>query len=257
MRGRPVVLTRYPDGIAGKSFYQKDAPDYIPDWIRTVPIWSEDTGRDIRYFVCDDVDSLLYVANLGAIPLHLWLSRADSLERPDWCVMDLDPKEAPFSDVIKVARLLHQRCDAAGLPNYIKTTGKTGLHVMIPLGGQCTWDMSRAIGELLARVVMRELGDITTIVRQIQRRGTKVYLDYMQNRHGQLIVAPFSVRPLPGATVSMPLEWKEVDARLDPRDFTIKTALKRMEKLGRDPLTPVLSESPDLGQALEKLTRLS
>jgi bifunctional non-homologous end joining protein LigD len=253
LHNRPVVLTRFPDGIEGKSFYQKDAPDFVPDWIRTVPIWSEDTGRDIKYFVCDDLDSLLYIVNMGAIPLHLWLSRAGSLERPDWCVMDLDPKEAPFSDVIKVARLLHERCEAAGLPNYVKTTGKTGLHVMIPLGGQLTWEMSRGLGELLARVVLRELGDITTIVRHIRSRGTKVYLDYMQNRHGQLIVAPYAVRPLPGATVSMPLEWKEVNGKLDPTKFTIRTAIERMQKLGHDPVAPILTESPDLGKALEQL----
>ena len=197
LRNRPVVLTRYPDGIEGKSFYQKDAPDFAPDWMRTVPIWSEDTGRDISYFVCDDLDSLLYIVNLGAIPAPPLAERAGSLERPDWCVMDLDPKEAPFSDVIKVARLLHELCDGAGLPNYVKTTGKTGLHIMIPLGGQCTWEMSRSLGELLARVVMRELGDITTITRQISERGTKVYLDYLQNRHGQLIV--LAVRGPPAA----------------------------------------------------------
>jgi bifunctional non-homologous end joining protein LigD len=255
LKGRPVVLTRYPDGIEGKSFYQKDAPDFIPGWIRTTPIWSEDTAREIRYFVCDDLDSLLYVVNLGAIPLHLWSSRADTLERPDWCVMDLDPKEAPFSDVLKIARRLHKLCDDVGLPNYIKTTGKTGLHVMVPLGRQCTWDMSKSLGELLARVILREMGDITTITRHIRQRGTKVYLDYLQNRHGQLIVAPFSVRPLPGAPVSMPLEWKEVTARLDPRAFTIRTALDRMHKLKHDPLAPVLTEKPDLDAALDRLAQ--
>jgi bifunctional non-homologous end joining protein LigD len=125
---------------------------------------------------------------------------------------------------------------------------------MIPLGGQCTWEMSRSLGELLARLVIRELGDITTITRHIKGRGEKVYLDYLQNRHGQLIVSPFTVRPLPGATVSMPLEWKEVNAKLDPKKFTIKTAEARMKKLGEDPLLPVMTERPDLGHALGRLT---
>jgi bifunctional non-homologous end joining protein LigD len=253
LRNRPVVMTRFPDGIDGKSFYQKDAPEFAPDWIRTIPIWSNDTQRDINYFVCDDEESLIYIANLGAIPLHIWASRVGSLEQPDWCVIDLDPKEAPFSDVIRCAEVLHRICDSAGLPNYVKTTGKTGLHIMVPLGRQMTYAQSRTLGELLARLVIRELGDIATITRHITKRGDKVYLDYLQNRHGQLIVAPFIVRPLPGATVSMPLTWNEVNGSLDPRAFTIRTALERMDRLGADPMLPVLTESPDLGSVLGKL----
>jgi bifunctional non-homologous end joining protein LigD len=253
LRNRPVVLTRFPDGIDGKSFYQKDAPEFAPEWMRTVPIWSEDTQRDIRYFVCDDVESILYVANMGSIPLHIWSSRVGSLELPDWCVIDLDPKEAPFSDVIRTALVLRRICEAAGLPSYVKTTGKTGLHILLPLGRQFTYAQSRTLGELLARLVLRELNDIATITRHVTRRGDKVYLDYLQNRHGQLIVAPFSVRPLPGASVSMPLKWDEVNDSLDPRAFTIKTAIERMESLGADPVAPVLEERPDLVKVLEQL----
>ena len=253
LRNRPVVMTRFPDGIDGKSFYQKDAPEFAPEWMRTVRIWSEDTQREIRYFVCDDEESLLYVANLGTIPLHIWASRVGSLELCDWCVLDLDPKEAPFSDVIRCAQALRQLCQAVGLSSYIKTTGKTGLHIMLPLGRQCTYAQSRTLGELLARVVLRDLKDIATITRHVTKRGDKVYLDYLQNRHGQTIVAPFSVRPLPGATVSMPLLWEEVDDSLDPRAFTIKTAIERMERLAGDPVAPVLEEKPDLGAVLEKL----
>jgi bifunctional non-homologous end joining protein LigD len=253
LRNRPVVMTRFPDGIDGKSFYQKDAPEFAPEWMRTVRIWSEDTQREIRYFVCDDEESLLYVANLGTIPLHIWASRVGSLELCDWCVLDLDPKEAPFSDVIRCANALRALCESVGLPSYIKTTGKTGLHIMLPLGRQCTYAQSRTLGELLARVVLRDLKDIATITRHVTKRGDKVYLDYLQNRHGQTIVAPFSVRPLPGATVSMPLLWDEVNDSLDPRAFTIKTAIERMERLTSDPVAPVLEERPDLGAVLEKL----
>ncbi len=255
LRNRPVVMTRYPDGIDGKSFYQKDAPEFAPDWIRTVGIWSEDTQREIRYFVCDDEESLVYIANLGSIPLHIWASRAASLELPDWCVIDLDPKEAPFSDVIRTAQVLHRICEEIDLPNYVKTTGKSGLHILLPLGRQLTYEQSRTLGELLARLVIKELRDITTITRHVTKRGDKVYLDYLQNRHGQLIVAPFSVRPLPGASVSMPLTWDEVDDALDPRAFTIKTALERMERLGSDPVLPVLGETPDLAEVLGRLSR--
>ncbi|HET7188553.1 MAG TPA: DNA ligase D [Gemmatimonadaceae bacterium] len=253
LRNRPVVLTRFPDGIDGKSFYQKDAPEFAPDWMRVERIWSEETQREIRYFVCDDVESLLYIANMGSIPLHIWASRVGSLEQPDWCVIDLDPKDAPFSDVVRTAQVLHRLCDAAGLPNYVKTTGKTGLHILIPLGRQCTYAQSRMLGELLARIVLRELGDIATITRQVMKRGDKVYLDYLQNRHGQTIVAPFSVRPLPGATVSMPLTWDEVDERLDPRNYTIVNAMERIERLGADPVLAVLEMRPDLALVLQRL----
>ena len=256
LKDRPVVMTRFPDGIDGKSFYQKDAPEFAPDWIRTHPIWSNDTERDIDYFVCDDVDSLVYLANLGTIPLHIWMSRVGSLEQPDWCVIDLDPKDATFADVIKCAQVLHRICDEIGLPNYVKTTGKTGLHIMIPLGKQMTYEQCRFIGELLARLVIKELGKVATIVRTINKRGDKVYIDYLQNRHGQLIVAPFSVRPLPGATVSMPLTWDEVNDDLDPRNYTIKNALDRMEKMGEDPVLPVLTEKPKLAKSLARLDAL-
>ena len=253
LENRPVVLTRFPDGIDGKSFYQKDAPAFAPDWMQTVPIWSEDTQREIRYFICDCEEALLYLANMGSIPLHIWASRHGSLELPDWCVIDLDPKEAPFSDVIRCAQVLHRVCETAGLPNYVKTTGKTGLHIMIPLGRQCTYEQSRLLGELLARVVLRELHDVATITRHVTKRGDKVYLDYLQNRHGQTIVAPFSVRPLAGATVSMPLLWDEVDSSLDPRSFTIRTALERIERFGVDPVAPVIDAKPDLRNALDQL----
>jgi bifunctional non-homologous end joining protein LigD len=253
LKDRPLVLTRFPDGIEGKSFYQKDAPDFTPDWIRTVPIWSEDTQRQVNYFVCDNVETLLYVANMGSIPLHIWASRADSLELPDWCIIDLDPKGAPFTDVIQVALSLHRLCEDLELPHYVKTSGSTGLHVLIPLAQQCTFDQSRDLGELLARVVVGELPEISTIVRQVKGREGKVYLDYLQNRHGQLIVAPFSVRPLPGAPVSMPLTWREVNKKLENSQHTIVTAPTRLARLEQDPVSPVLSVRPDLPAVLERL----
>lgn len=250
---RPLVLTRFPDGIHGKSFFQKDAPRYAQEFVRTVRIWSEDSQRNLEYFVCDDTDNLLYIANMAAILLHVWSSRVDTLERPDWCILDLDPKEAPFTDVVKVARLLKQLCDDIGLPLYVKTSGSTGLHALVPLGRQCTYEQSRTLGGLLARVAAAELPDIATITRQVQKRGGKVYIDYVQNGHGRLLVAPYTARALPGAPVSMPLEWREVTARLDIRKHTIKTARARMRSLKSDPLLPVLTEQPDLIGALEQL----
>ena len=171
-------------------------------------------------------------------------------------MIDLDPKEAPFSDVIRCAQVLHRLCEQIGLQHYVKTTGKTGLHIMVPLGRLCTYEQSRTLGELLARVMLRDVGDIATITRHVTKRGDKVYLDYLQNRHGQTIVAPFSVRPLPGATVSMPLLWDEVVDGLNPRDFTMRNAIDRMEQLGTDPVAPVLREVPDLAGALHRLSEL-
>jgi len=253
LKDRPVVLTRYPDGITGKSFFQKDAPSFVPDWIRTERIWSEDTQREISYFLCDNVESLLYIINMGTIPLHVWGSRIGTLEQPDWCILDLDPKEAPFVHVVKVARATKTLCDDIGLPCFIKTSGSTGLHVLIPLGRQCTYEQARTLGGLLARVIAAELPDIATVTRQVEKRGARVYLDYVQNGHGRLLVAPFSARPLPGAPVSMPLKWSEVTPKLDIKKFTIKTAPTRMKKLEEDPLRPVLELKPDLVQALEQL----
>jgi len=253
LRDRPVVMTRYPDGIAGKSFFQKDAPGFRPDWIRTERMWSEDTQREIDYFVCDDEASLLYVVNLGTIPLHLWASRAPTLEKPDWCVLDLDPKGAPFEHVVEVARAAKELCDRIDLPVLVKSTGSSGLHLMIPLDRQCTHEQSRSLGELLARCLVERLPQIATIVRQVSQREGKVYLDYLQNGSGKLTVAPFSVRPLPGAPVSVPLAWREVNRKLDIREHTIKTVPERMRKLKTDPLAEVLELSPDLGAALERL----
>jgi len=253
LKDRPVVLTRYPDGIAGKSFFQKDAPGFIPEWIRTERIWSEDTQREIDYFVCDDVESLLYIINLGTIPLHVWGSRGDTLEQPDWCILDLDPKEAPFTHVVTVARKAKELCDAIELPSFIKTSGSTGLHVLLPLSRQCTYEQARTLGGLLARVVAAELPEIATITRQVGKRGARVYVDYVQNGHGRLLVAPFSVRPLPGAPVSMPLKWSEVTPKLDIGRFAIETAPARMKKLEDDPMREVLELKPDLVAALARL----
>ncbi|MEE8525973.1 MAG: DNA ligase D, partial [Thermoanaerobaculia bacterium] len=240
LRDRPVVLDRYPDGIGGKSFFQKNAPDFTPDWVRTESIWSEDGGSTL-YFVADDVESLLYLVNLGSIPLHLRASRIQTLQAPDWCILDLDAKEAPFADAVEVARAIHRLCRDIELDAYVKTSGATGLHVLIPLGAACTYQQARLLGELLARVIAAELPEIASTARTAAMRKGRIYVDFLQNGYGKLLVAPLSVRPLAGAPVSMPLLWEELDGRLDPRDFTIATASRRLEELGKDPLRGVLA----------------
>jgi bifunctional non-homologous end joining protein LigD len=252
---RPVVLTRYPDGIAGKSFFQKDAPGFAPEWLRTVKIWSEETEREIDYFVVDNEAALVYLANSASIPLHIWLSSVGTLERPDWCVIDLDPKGAPFTDVVQVALTLHQLCEEVGLPNFAQTSGSTGIHVLVPVGRLLTYEQSRSFGELLSQIVVSRASAIATVVRAIQRRDGKVYLDYVQNGYGRLLVAPFSVRPLPGAPMSMPVSWDEVTPELDPKGFTIKTAVERMQRRG-DPMAPLREVGVDLMEVLQKLERI-
>ncbi|MEN8144743.1 MAG: DNA ligase D [Gemmatimonadota bacterium] len=251
---RPLVLTRYPDGIDGKSFYQKNAPVSTPEWLRTESIQSERSeDKVLDYFVCDDEASLLYLANLGTIPLHVWASRVGTIDRPDWCILDLDPKGAPFADVVKIARLLHDLCADIDLPCFVKTSGSTGLHVLVPLGGQFSYEQSRTLGELLARVALQEAQDIATITRNPAKRQGKVYIDYLQNRRGQLLAAPFSVRPVPGALVSTPLRWREVTSGLDMRRFTIRSVPKRLSRMTDEPMLPVLDLRPDLPAVLSRL----
>jgi bifunctional non-homologous end joining protein LigD len=252
LRDRPLVLTRFPDGISGKSFYQKDAPEFAPAWVRTERIYSKDTERDIAYLVVDDVEMLRYVANSAAIPVHVWASRVPSLERPDWLVLDLDPKGAPFTDVVRVALALRGILDDLALPSYVKTSGATGLHVLLPLGARYTYEQTRNFARLLAALGVEAEPSISTVARPLRARGGKVYIDFGQNGHGQTIVAPFSLRPLPGAPASCPLEWREVTPRLDPSRFNLQTIAARFEKMA-DPLTPVLGGGIDIAAALERV----
>jgi bifunctional non-homologous end joining protein LigD len=252
LRQRPVVLTRYPDGITGKSFFQKDAPEFVPASVRTERIYSKDAEREIDYFIVNDAETLRYITNLGTIPLHLWSSRLDSLDRPDWLILDLDPKGAPFADVVKVARQLHRILDELEVANYVKTSGATGLHVLIPLGARYTHEEARTFARLLAMFGVQAAPEIATLARPIRARGGKVYIDFAQNGHGRTIVAPFSVRPLPGAPVSCPLRWEQVTTRLDPMRFTIKTIPTQFEKM-QDPLAPILTGVTDMAAALARI----
>jgi len=245
------VPTRF--GYLDSTFFQKDAPGFAPEWIRTETVWSDQTERELKYFVCDSEEALLYVVNLASIPLHIWASRVGMLERPDWCVLDLDPKEAPFTDVVEVAKTIGALCEEIELPCFVKTSGSSGLHLLLALGRQYTHDQSRTLGELLARVVVTELPEIATVARLPSQREGKVYVDFLQNGYGKLLVAPFCARPAAGAPVSMPLRWSEVNRRLSVGRYTIANAPKRMRRLQEDPLRAVLDERPDLTVVLQRL----
>lgn len=253
LKDRPTVLTRYPDGIDGEMFYQKDMPAWIPPWLRTTTLWSEHSQREIHYVLIDDADGLAFVANLGSIPIHAWASRSVSLEKPDWTIVDLDPKNAPREHVVPLALAIHELCEAIKLPNYVKTSGQSGLHVLIPLGGQCTFEQARTLAYLIGLLVEKQHPDLATTARNPAARGGRVYLDWGQNAHGQLLVVPYSVRPVSGASVSMPLTWDEVVPELDPKQFHMRNALDRIAAWPGDPCVRVLTERPDLPAALTAL----
>jgi bifunctional non-homologous end joining protein LigD len=248
LRDRPVVLTRYPDGIEGKHFYQKNAPEFTPAWARRESI----DGTD--YFVCNELRTLLHVVNSGAIPLHVWSARVGSLGHPDWLVLDLDPKGAPFAHVVAVARHAHRLLRGLGAPHFAKTSGQDGLHVLLPLGARLSHEEARSLAEVLARVVCADLPEIATIARPLAARGGRVYVDYLQNGRGKLLAAPLSVRPRPGAPVSMPLGWAQVTGRLDPSRFTIRTALAALRRRG-DPMRGLLRERVRVEKVLAALGR--
>jgi bifunctional non-homologous end joining protein LigD len=256
LEDRPLVLTRYPDGIHGPSFYQKDAPEHALDSLRTTRIYSSHTEREIAYFLCDDVDGLLYLANLATIPIHVWSSRASTIQNPDWCILDLDPKGAPFAHVIRLAHAIRDLCQAIGLPPFVKTTGSSGLHILLPLPPGCTYEQSRLLAQLLCGIVESRHPDVATTTRNIQARKGRVYLDALQNRHGQLLVSPYSVRPLPTAPVSAPLDWSEVNDGLQPRAFTIRNMPERLARQESDPMRELFRARVDLGGALRRLEAL-
>ncbi|HEX6898643.1 MAG TPA: DNA ligase D [Thermoanaerobaculia bacterium] len=253
LKDRPLVLDRYPDGIAGKSFFQKSAPESAAGRIRTAPVRSEGSGREIDYLLCDDVEGLLYLVQLGAIPFHFWSSRIGSPDRPDWCILDLDPKTAPFDHVVTIALAIRELCEEIAMPCFIKTSGGSGLHILLPLGGLLDHEQSRQLGEVLAGLIVGRLPQIATTARAIQARRGKVYVDALQNGRGKLLAATYAVRPRPGAPVSTPLDWSEVNQRLDVGSFNIKTVPKRLKKKG-DPNLPVLSTVPDLERSLALLS---
>ncbi len=252
LKDRPLMLTRFPDGIRGKNFFQRALPKKAPEWVR----FFDTTGPDgpVQQIVCEDLRTLEWLANLAAIPLHIPAHRLSSLERADYCVVDLDPKTAPFRDVVTLALALKALCDDLGLPAYVKTTGSSGLHVLIPLGATVPHHAAVTLAELLSTIVVKQHPKISTMERIVEKRGGKVYMDCWQN--GRLIAAPFCVRPVPGAAVSMPITWSEVNERLGPRQFTILNAVERLRSVG-DPLLPVLGPPAPLQAALEKLAARS
>ncbi len=253
LKDRPQSLNRFPNGINGQSFYQKDVTGKVPEWVEKYPYKAEGDRRKKHYMLCNNEASLLYMANLGAIEMNPWSSTIHHPDKPDWCILDLDPdKGNTFDQVIEVARTIHAILEDIGVPSCCKTSGSTGLHIYIPLGAKYSYDQSQLFAKWVAARADDQL-DFTSIERMTDKRKGKVYIDYLQNRSAATLAAPYSLRPKPGATVSMPLQWSEVKEGLQMADFNLSNALYRVKTTG-DLFKPVLKKGIDLKKTLQKLT---
>ncbi len=255
LKDRPQSMHRQPDGIKNEGFFHKDQQGYLPKQIETVKVFSGSSDKTINYAMIQDKWSLLYLINLGCIELNPWLSRTKDLEKPDLVVIDLDPDDSnTFKQVIEVAKEVKRVLDKVGATSYCKTSGASGLHICIPTAGRYGFDLGREFAEHICRVVHAALPKFTSVERNPQRRRGKIYLDFLQNRRGQTLAAPYCVRPRPGATVSTPLEWSEVKPGLDPKDFTIANTPKRLAKKG-DLWKPLLGPGVNLEASFTKLRK--
>ena len=254
LKNRPLSLNRFPNGIEEQSFYQKDASDNIPDWIKTTQVYSESNDKYIDYIYCNDKATLAYLNNLGCIDLNPWNSSLPDLEHPDFLVLDLDPsKKNTYDDVIETALQVNEVLKSIKVEGYCKTSGSTGIHVYIPMGGKYDFDQVKDFAHILMKQVHEKLPKITTLERSLQKRDDKkIYLDYLQNRTGQTLASVYSLRPKEGASVSMPLEWEELKPGLRPTDFNIHNALDRIKEKG-DLFKPVLCKGIDMMKTLELL----
>lgn len=250
LKDRPLSLNRFPGGIHGKSFYQKDVKGKAPDWARTFPYTTSD-GEDKEFLVGGDEATLLYMASLGCIEMNPWFSTIKHPDNPDYCVIDLDSDKNTFDQVIQAACEVKKVLDSLEIPGYVKTSGSTGIHIYIPLGAKYTYDQSQMFGKLIVSIVHEQLPDFTSMERQIKNRNGKMYLDFLQNRPGATIACPYSLRPKIGATVSMPLHWEEVKKGLAMKDFTIENSIARMKSEG-DIFKGSIQKGIDMTKAVAK-----
>jgi bifunctional non-homologous end joining protein LigD len=238
---RPMTLERLPDGLTGPRaphFWQKDTPDYYPEWIPRVELQSEQ-GEPVKYLLVNDKPTLLYLVNMGTITFHPWLSRIDNLDRPDFVLFDLDPGPKTFADAITVAKELHAILDDAGTESFVKTSGKTGIHILAPWKDNGGYDEAREWAMEMAMKVVEELPDLATVERRKAKRSGKLYLDVMQNARGHHVVPPYVLRAVPQATVSAPIRWEELKADLTPAKFDTRSIFRRLAHMKNDPIAPL------------------
>ena len=254
LKDRPQSMLRHPDGINGISFYYKNIKGKAPDWLETYDYHSEGDGEDKEYLVAKDDASLLYMASLGCIEMNPWSSTVENEDYPDWCIIDLDPAKNTFDQVIKAARVTKDVLENMGVVGYPKTSGSTGIHIYIPLAAKYTYEQSKEFARIIAKLVHQELPKFTSIERAVKDRKGKMYIDFLQNRPQATVSAPYSVRPKPGATVSMPLHWDEVKKGLRMTDFTIHNALDRIKSEG-DIFKPVLGKGINLQKVIKDFNK--
>ena len=251
LKDRPLIMKRYPSGIKGHFFHQHDV-DEAPRFVRTVSLEADEDRHTVDYIIGDNLQTLLYMANLGAIERHPWHSRTRNLERPDWFVFDLDPGEGvAFTTICEVAVSVREVLARVGLKSYPKTSGSRGIHVYVPIEARYDYQAIASFAERIATIVAKENPRVATTERSLKKRKRgQIYMDHMQNARGKSVVAPYSVRPKAGAPVSAPLEWKEVEGcKITPQDFTIKNILKRLQKKG-DLFKPVMATKQKLTEAI-------
>ena len=254
MKDRPQTLIRYPNGINGKSFYQKDVTGKVPDWVKKFPYSSERGGKR-NFMVCTNEASLLLIASMGGLEMHPWSSREQKPDNPDWCIIDLDPSSKnTFNQVIIAAQKTKKILDAIEVPSYCKTSGATGLHIYIPLGAKYSYEQSKEFARMVVTIVQKQIPSFTSIERIIENRDNKLYLDFLQNRPQATLAAPYSLRPKPDATVSMPLHWDEVAKGLKVKDFTIFNAVERLHQQG-DIFSPVLGKGINLKKIVKQIQK--
>lgn len=254
LKDRPLSLYRQPGGVNDRGFFQKNNP-HLPDWVPSTDIFSESNNADLHWIVGGKLETLQYVVQLGSIEINPWNSRVGQLDKPDWLVVDLDPEGTiTFENVITVAQTVHDVCNELHIPAYPKTSGKTGIHIFVPLGAQYTYEQAKNFAHLIVIEVNKRQPKLTSLERMPKKRPNKIYLDFLQNRQGQTLAAPYSVRPTPYANVAMPLHWDEVREGLKPENFTIKNALKRIEKEG-DLWKPVIGKGVDIAKVIKQLEK--
>ncbi len=239
LRDRPATLERLPEGLGDNGraphFWQKNTPSSYPDWIARVELPSE-RGKTVRYVLVNDEETLLYLVNQGTLTFHVWFSRIDDLDRPDFVLFDLDPGQAAFADAVAVAQALHALLKEEGSKAFIKTSGKTGLHILVPWTDAGGYDEARAWAEEVAGRVVEALPGQATTERSKAKREGRVYVDVMQNARGHHAVPPYVLRAVPGAPVSTPLSWSELTPALDPARFNLRTIFRRLARQKRDPM---------------------